>query len=37
MNRSILEFFNYTFKGEEFDPTVLDQYKNSIKVSYDVQ
>jgi hypothetical protein len=35
MNRSILEFFNYTFKGEEFDPTVLDQYSSSIKVSYD--
>ena len=30
-----IKFFNYTFKGEEFDPTVLDQYNNSIKVSYD--
>ena len=35
MNKSILEFFDYTFKGKEFDPTVLSQYNNSIKVSYD--
>lgn len=36
MNKSILEFFDYAFKNEKFDTTILDQYNNDIMVSYDI-
>ena len=36
MNRSILEFFNYSLKDKKFDTTILDKYKEDIEVSYDI-
>ena len=35
MNRSILEFFNYSLKDKKFDTTVLDQHHKDIIVDYD--
>jgi len=36
MNKSILEFFNYSLKNNIFDTTVLDKHNKDIKVNYDI-
>ena len=36
MNKSIVEFFDYAFKSEKFDTTILNKYNNDIIVSYDI-
>ena len=36
MNKSILEFFDYSLKEQTFDIAVLDQYKKSIETNYDI-
>jgi hypothetical protein len=35
MNKSILEFFNYSLKNNTFDTAVLDQHHKDIIVDYD--
>ena len=35
MNKSILEFYDYSFKQKEFEVGVLDQYKELIRTNYD--
>ena len=35
MNKSILEFYDYSFKQKEFEVGVLDQYKELIRTSFD--
>ena len=35
MNKSILEFFNYSLKNSTFDTAVLDQHNKDIIVDYD--
>jgi len=36
MNKSILEFFNYSLKNNTFDINVLDKHSKDIKVDYDI-
>ena len=36
MNKSILEFFNYSLKNTTFDTAVLDQHNKDIIVDYDI-
>ena len=36
MNKSIVEFFDYTLKEKTFDIAVLDKYKKSIETNYDI-